>query len=182
MDINDLIQEGNSFKFSMGKFGYSLNDTFGYTKWKEKCKRYLNSEFPNDKFIETFEKKCDETNNPTTQSALIGCLESFRDMPTIIEKPLKIDKNTGTIVTVQQNQHVEQSQSQEIAINIFLESIKDELTGKQIKEIKAIVTEEPEPEKAKSKIIEKLKGFGENVLSNIVANVITNPTIWSGLM
>lgn len=179
MDINDLIQEGNSFNFSMGKYGYSLNDTHGYTKWKEKCKRYLNSAFPNDKFIESFENNCNEHNGPTTHSALIGCLESFRDMPTIVDKPSKI---AGTVISLQQNQHVEQTQSQEIAINIFLESIKDELTGKQLKELKAIVSEEPEPEKAKGKVIEKLKSFGESVLSNIVANVITNPTIWGGLM
>ena len=182
MHINNLIQEGNSFQFSMGKYGYSLDDNQGYTKWKEKCKRYLNSEFPGDKFIDNFEKKCEESNNPTTNSALIGILESFRDMPTIVVNHSKTVRNNGTVVNVHQNQQQEQSQSQEIAINIFLESIKDELTGKQFKEIKAIVAEEPEPEKAKSKVIEKLKSFGEDVLTNIVANVITNPSIWGGLM
>ena len=106
MDINDLIVEGNAFQFTLGQYGYSLNDTFGYTKWKEKCKRYLNSEFPNDKFIETFEKKCDETNNPTTQSAMIGCLESLRDMPSIIQKSDDKNHKPETVVNVHQNQHV----------------------------------------------------------------------------
>ena len=34
-------------------------------------------------------------------------------------------------------------------------------------------------EKAKPKLIDKIKSFGENVASNILANIITNPTIWS---
>ena len=36
--------------------------------------------------------------------------------------------------------------------------------------------------KAKSKILEKLKSFGGDVLSNVLANLITNPAIWSKLI
>lgn len=72
-----------------------------------------------------------------------------------------------------------QRQTQEIAITIFLESIKDELTGKQIKEIKEIVEQEQDLNKAKPKVIDKLKSFGGDVLSNVIANIITNPIIWS---
>lgn len=32
---------------------------------------------------------------------------------------------------------------------------------------------------ARERIIDKLKSFGSDVLSNIVANVITNPSIWA---
>lgn len=187
MDINELIIEGKSFYFIEGEFSNHINDAPNYAKWKEKCKRFLNLNFKNDKYIENFEKNCAVYDNSHTQNELIGILEAFRDMPSIIQKPTSRSKGVpDTVVNVHQNQkqvqEQEQTQSQEIALNIFLESIKDELTGKQFKELQTIVSEEQEPEKAKSKVIEKLKSFGENVLTNIVANVITNPTIWGGLM
>ena len=36
-------------------------------------------------------------------------------------------------------------------------------------------------QKARPGIIEKLKSFGADVVSNIVANLLTNPAIWGGL-
>ncbi len=183
MDINELINEGSSFRFYQGEFQEKINNSAGYAKWKEKCKRFLSLNYTNDKYISSFEEKCYEYENSYTHNELIGMLEAFRDLPTIIHNTSDNKAHKPeTVVNIHQNQHQVQSQSQEIAITIFLESIKDELTGKQFKEIKAIVAEEPEPEKAKSKVIEKLKSFGEDVLTNIVANVITNPSIWGGLM
>lgn len=183
MDINDLIQEGSCFQFYETQYGDKINDSDGYVKWKEKCKRYLNLNYTYDKFIESFEKNCNIYINRYTHSELIGCLEAFRDMPSIVQKQSPKGISTlGTVVNVHQTQQQEQNQSQKIAINIFLEAIKDELTGKQLKELNAIVSKEPEPENARSKVIEKLKSFGENVLTNIMANIITNPAIWSGLI
>ncbi|WP_321517316.1 hypothetical protein [uncultured Bacteroides sp.] len=89
----------------------------------------------------------------------------------------KKDSSTFNITnTLTQSQ--QQEQSQQLIVEIFMEAIKDELTGKQQKEIKAILEEEKDIAKAKPKLIDKLKGFGENVLSNIVANIITNPKAW----
>jgi|GEM_PF-2078954 len=89
----------------------------------------------------------------------------------------KIDSSSIS-VTNNLTQSQQQEQSQQLVVEIFMEAIKDELTGKQQKEIKAIFEEEKDIEKAKPKLIDKLKGFGENVLSNIVANIITNPKAW----
>ena len=48
--------------------------------------------------------------------------------------------------------------------------------------LKQVVDEEKgDLEKAKPKVIDKIKSFGENVASNILANIITNPAIWSCL-
>ncbi len=94
-----------------------------------------------------------------------------------LPKP-KIDKMSAVI---NNNNNMSQTQSQnqmqEVAITIFLDSIKDELTGRQMKEIKEIVDQEEDVNQAKPKIIDKLKSFGGDVLSNIIANIITNPTI-----
>ena len=85
----------------------------------------------------------------------------------------KIEKSPGVSLTVTQHQN----QTQEIAISIYLESIKDELTGRQMNEIKEILKDIKDISIAKPQVIEKLKSFGGDVLSNIIANIITNPTI-----
>lgn len=65
---------------------------------------------------------------------------------------------------------------------MFLDAIKDDLTGRQIKELKEVVIKtDNDLEKARPRIVEKLKSFGADVASNIVANILTNPTIWGGL-
>ena len=69
-----------------------------------------------------------------------------------------------------------------MAIELFIEAIKDDLTGRQIKELKAVVADvNNDLQKARPGIITKLKEFGSDVASNIVANILTNPSIWSGL-
>ena len=66
--------------------------------------------------------------------------------------------------------------------DLFLEAIKDDLTGRQIREIKDVISESgSDKEKARDGIIEKLKSFGSDVAANIVANILTNPIIWGGL-
>lgn len=89
----------------------------------------------------------------------------------LAEKDFKIDKSIKINNTLNQTQVVE--------FNLFVEIIKDELTGRQIKEIKDIVEDESNQEVKKTKIIEKLKSFGGDILSNIIANIITNPNIYS---
>ena len=44
-------------------------------------------------------------------------------------------------------------------------------------EIKEILKEVNDISIAKPQVVEKLKSFGGDVLSNIIANIITNPTI-----
>ena len=63
--------------------------------------------------------------------------------------------------------------------DIFLDSIKDELTGKQRKELLAVANEFKDPKEAYENIVEKLKGFGIDVSANIVANILTSPTVWT---
>ena len=68
-----------------------------------------------------------------------------------------------------------------IFVCLWLGGGKHEITGKQLKELKAIAQEEKDSTKAKHKILEKIRSFSSDVLSNIVANIITNPTVWEGL-
>jgi hypothetical protein len=78
------------------------------------------------------------------------------------------------------NISLNQTQNQTVNLNLILESIKEELTGKQTKELDEILKCEEEPEAKKIKVLGKLKSFGSDVLSNIIANIITNPAIYGG--
>lgn len=80
-------------------------------------------------------------------------------------------------VSVSQNQ--KQSQHQDVIVNILLEAIKDELTGRQRKEIIEIAASSKTPEEARKSIFDKLKEYGEGVSASIIANILTNPSVWS---
>lgn len=111
-------------------------------------------------------------------------LESMKEEINILGLPqkedVKIDKSIKISVNQQQSQ--DQKQIQKQFIEIFIDSIKNEITGKQLKELQEIIRGEPNVEKSKHRILEKLKEFGIDVCTNIVSNIITNPLIWSGLL
>ena len=84
-----------------------------------------------------------------------------------------MEKSNGIHISVNQNQH------QTIKLKIIFDSIKDELNGKQVKEVEEILNEALPSESKKVKLIEKLKSFGSDIVTNIVANILTNPAIYS---
>lgn len=91
------------------------------------------------------------------------------------------DKSVNVNTTVTQSQEQKQNQQQDIVVRILLEAAQDELTGKQRKELLAIAKETKDPEEARKSILSKLKDFGEDVVANIVANILTNPQVWQNL-
>lgn len=77
------------------------------------------------------------------------------------------------------NISISQNQNQTIKLKLIYDSIKDELTGKQLKEIDDVLKETGTSETKKTKLITKLKSFGADVASNIIANILTNPNLFS---
>lgn len=187
--LNDLIIEGQNIRKDISYVDppshimrmydvYRFSDNQKYEIWKNKCLRFLSREFNGDRCIKDFEETIKEMtvkNYPTYMDRLIGILQSCTVVSKIKNDTISESNHPTHIFNINQNQ----SQSQEIAINIFLDAIKDELTGRQIKEIQEICNNNKNLQKAKNKIIDKLNSFGENVLSNIIANLITNPSIWN---
>lgn len=163
---------------------YCYEKSDEYQKWLATTTRFIGINFPNDKDVSEFEMISKEDVTPNQQQRLLAILEAFADLPTIV--PQKNNKETGNGVNISANinntNSQSQSQEQSLAINLFLEAIKDDLTGRQVKELKEIIAESGgDKEKARNSIIANLKSFGSDVASNIVANIITNPLIWSNL-
>ena len=169
---------------------YSYKDSESYESWLAISKRFIRYHYPNDQSIDEFEKLSNEKLSPEQQGKLLAILEAFAILPTVITDNSKTNTNgkgrgreTITVTTTINNTNSQtQSQEQSLAVELFIEAIKDDLTGRQIKELKAVVEEaDNDLQKARPGILAKLKEFGGDVTSNIIANILTNPMIWGGL-
>lgn len=170
---------------------YYYNDSESYQKWLATTKRFISIKYPNDKDVNEFDSISKEELAPEQQKRLLAILEAFAALPTVIpdnrttqvnEKKDKGEDAINVITTINNSNSQSQSQEQSLAVELFIEAIKDDLTGRQIKELKSVVAEaDNDLQKARPGIIAKLKEFGTDVASNIVANLLTNPMIWGGL-
>ena len=170
---------------------YEYPDMEVYHIWLAKTIRYIEIQYPNDKYVVEFCDVSKENIYPDQQRKLLAILEAFAVLPTVItdNRTKQVTDKKGTekdainvVTTINNSNSQSQSQEQSMAIELFVEAIKDDLTGRQIKELKSVVAEaDNDLQKARPSIIAKLKEFGADVASNIVANILTNPMIWGGL-
>ena len=168
---------------------YYYEDSESYQKWLARTKRFIGIKYPNDKDVNEFETISKLEFGPEQQKKLLAILEAFSVLPTIIpdnktslEKDGKKKDAINVTTTINNTNNQSQSQEQSLAVELFIEAIKDDLTGRQIKELKTVVKDaDNDLQKAKPSILAKLKEFGTDVASNIVANILTNPIIWGGL-
>lgn len=86
----------------------------------------------------------------------------------------KVPQEKGFNITINQSQKVK------INLSLIIESVQKELTGNQLKELQDVLEDkEIIAEEKKSRIVDKLKKFGGDVASNIIANILTNPNLYS---
>lgn len=170
---------------------YYYDDSESYQKWLATTKRFISIKYPNDKDVNEFESISKEKLGPEQQKQLLAILEAFAVLPTVIpdnrttqvtDKKSKGKDAINVVTTINNSNTQSQSQEQSLAVELFIEAIKDDLTGRQIKELKAVVSDaDNDLQKARPGILAKLKEFVADVASNIVANLLTNPMIWGGL-
>ena len=157
-----------------------------YHLWIEKTKRYIRQNFSNDPAVKEFETLSSKEVEPEQQRRLGAIIEAFAIIPASeLQKRTKSSKKEvgeGVNITINNTNSQSQNQEQSLAVELFIEAIKDDLTGRQIKELKSVVAEaDNDLQKARPGILAKLKEFGADVASNIVANLLTNPVIWGRL-
>lgn len=170
---------------------YEYPDMEAYHKWLATTKRFIEIQYPNDKYVVEFCEISKQVTFPSQQQKLLAILEAFAQLPVVVHDNHvakvddKLDKVIDTInvtTNINNTNSQTQSQKQSLAVQLFIEAIKDDLTGRQIKELKAVVEDtNNDLQMARSGIIAKLKEFGTDVASNIVANLLINPKIWGGL-
>ena len=165
---------------------YDYENMESYHLWIEKTKRYIRQNFSNDPAVKEFETLSSKEVEPEQQRRLGAIIEAFAIIPASeLQKRTKSSKKEvgeGVNITINNTNSHSQNQKQSMAVELFIEAIKDDLTGRQIKELKSVVAEaDNDLQKARSGILAKLKEFGADVASNIVPNLLTNPMIWGGL-
>ena len=182
MTLDDLIKEGETFQIKHQQ-GYVENVGYGLIKqvsgysylpnadkfgvWIQHCVRYLTQNFPGDIAIEDFKNVQIEDLKQGTIYKLVGVLKALKENPIICPVAKPSNMNNITI-----NQNLTQNQTQ--TFNAVLNSLKDELRGKEFDEIEKILSSNSPKEEKKKSIIEKLKSFGENVAAGVVASILTN--------
>lgn len=176
-----LREHGPVGNFNLYHYSYGEREE-EYLLWLAKTQRFLEITFPNDKHVlEFLEVSNNQELSPTQQKVLVVILKAFLEYPTVVPNRLEQKQNSITIQNTNTNTQ-SQRQEQSLAIHLLIEAIKDNLTGRQIKELKEIVAEaDNDLQKARPNILAKLKEFGVDVVSNVVANILTNPTIWTQL-
>ena len=184
MTLEELITEGKTFEIThipghLEPAGYGklktvpdrsyLKNADIFSTWIQKCRRFLIQNYPNDLSIDSFEIDIEKVTQVKIYE-MVGVLTALKEIPNICETKKVAPSNV---------QNINVNQSQNINIDIVLQAIKDEIGRTGIQSLKDI---EGETEKEKKQnILSKLKEFGESTLSNIVANILTNPTIWTQL-
>lgn len=93
-----------------------------------------------------------------------------------LEKPKTFQNSTHGEIHLTVNQNQSQEQKQMIEIKFIIDIIKNELTGKQLNELKSII-QDTKIEKKNERITEKLISFGSNVASGILGNILSNPQL-----
>lgn len=84
--------------------------------------------------------------------------------------------NNFNVNTISQfNQNSNQISFEQINNPVFTDALKHELSEEQLEIIKELVQSKSD----KKNIIQTIGGFGKDVLSNIIANVLTNPGLYS---
>ncbi|MDN3722753.1 hypothetical protein QRD02_00035 [Aequorivita sp. SDUM287046] len=91
----------------------------------------------------------------------------------IFGEPEKVNSEKSEITI-----NLSQNQNQTINITLLISALEDELTISQLSEVNELMKADEPKSVKKVKIIEKIKTFGSDVASNILANILTNPNIW----
>lgn len=113
-----------------------------------------------------------------SKELMISLIENLKNFgfPKESENP----KN-GVVVSVNQSNQQSQSTQVSISFEFFIEILRGELRTSEIEELKAILESNLEPKEKKKTFIEKIKSFGSDVASNILANLLTNPEVYNQL-
>ena len=181
MNIEELISKGENLKKGIyleykenGPFPYEIyksqNET-EYENWILLVKRFIRNEDEKefDKMKEIFEDI-----DPKNHTKILATLRAIKEIPNKSKKEV-IKQEKGIHINITQSQNQQTS----VSINLIIEAFQDELNGNQRKEIQTIIDDkELEPKKKKSKIVETLKKFGGDISSNILANILTNPSFF----
>jgi hypothetical protein len=167
----------------------NINDKEAFNIWQKATSCTLQNIYPNNadikkKFedISAIHRTMKSINDVTykakneASSILKSLVVDIKDFGLPHLNTASKDDKVSVIVTQENNQN--QTTSVSINIDFIIDVLKGELRSSEIEEVKEILESEEEPKEKKKKFIEKIKSFGSDVASNILANILTNPQVY----
>jgi hypothetical protein len=187
MTITVLIKEGEEFRDSIGDSTHGIGkiqDSSKFYLWVERVVRYLGQTVPKDISIERFMHYSNQINpihcNKSSFEGLLNILRAVEELPdVVIADDLVHRKKDDDKISIQTNVKQEQTQNQAQTVNVLETALKDSFAPFQLEELKEILkSNQPREDKRKS-LMEKLKSFGSDVASGVLANILSNPEVLS---
>ncbi len=174
-----------------------------YNIWKERVLELVSSKAPSKfRVLERLFEDVDRDNNTSPFSQIMGklyvildnteqsCDNGGKPITDGNKGKLKITKTsdeTGEEIDVEglTDGHIhiynQQFQHQAVNIDVFVQSIKSELSDEQIKQLTEIIKSNADSKSKKKSIFDKLLSFGSDVAAKILAELITKPEIFGVL-
>lgn len=190
MTITELIKEGEIIRDSINDSSQragKIQESGNYNLWIERVVRYLGQTVPEDISIERFMHYSRQINpsycHKSSFEGLLNILRAVEELPDIVTADDLIHrKKDDNKISIHTNVKQEQTQNQTQAVNVLENTLKDSFAPYQLEELKEILkTDQPREDKRKS-LMEKLKSFGSDVASGVMANILSNPEVISMLM
>lgn len=149
---------------------YRVTNPQEYEDWLSSVIRYVRTNHKSD--LETIEAASKKLSIKGHRK-IVSTLKAIQILPS---EPKALDRSTsGPHITINNHQNV--------SVNFLNNTIQDELSGKDYRELIELLQEyNSDNKKDKSKIMDKIKGLGSNVASNIIASILTNPSVLGGLL
>ena len=186
MSIDELIAEGEAIKASID-LRHKMGKLDEYRVWHQKVTRFLNQEVPGDIVIHKFDVavKGFNSNYCSKESfeKVLSVLKAFQALPKLTEDTYTANKEpVGKIIlnnNITQNQEQTQKQSQEV--NILVDLLKNSLAPYQLEELKELAKSDVPTSEKRQNLMDKILSFGSNVGASVLANILTNPAVYSCL-
>lgn len=190
MTISDLIKEGEGFRDSIENSTHGIGkiqDSNKFYLWVERVVRYLGQSVPEDISIERFMHFSNQINpihcSISSFDGLLNILRAVEEMPDVVTADdLVHTKKNHDGISIQTNVKQEQTQNQAQTVNVLESALKDSFAPYQLEELKEILKSDQSREDKRKSMMEKLKSFGSDVASGVLANILSNPEVISMLI
>jgi hypothetical protein len=130
-----------------------------------------------------FEYKGNGDRTPTAKREAQEYLENIiKDLENFgVPVSIKPSEDKSVKLHVNQSSNQTQTTSVSVGIELIFDVIKGELRNSEIEQLKEILDSKEDVKTKKKNFIEKIKSFGSDVSSNILANLLTNPQVYEQL-
>ena len=187
MTITELIKEGEEFRDSIGDSTHGIGkiqDSSKFYLWVERVVRYLGQSVPKDISIERFMHYSNQINpiycSKSSFEGLLNILRAVEEVTDVVTADdLVHRKKDDDKISIQTNVKQEQNQNQTQTVTVLEAALKDSFAPFQLEELKEILKSNQPREVKRKSLMEKLKSFGGDVASGVLANILSNPEVLS---